>query len=328
MLTSFFPGIILYVIAMKKRELRIEKNYYYLLILFSLVYLALTIFTPPDSKGIERYGLSELNAKLLSLTFVIPIIAIWYCAIYGFIKLKTYAESIRDSKDGQALLTMTRGLLVLSLGLPISSLISSFFTLFVRNNLIPMFVQTITSSYISIIISVVAYWFLFLGSRKLYELAKKKKVKSGNTLFFWIFLIPTVIAYIYLVLSALETGVGAQANPRAIDLLPVPLVFLTIVFPYIFAWFLGYKASFNVLFYKDSINGSIYKQALSFLALGIVSLIFSSIFIQFLTASNQLWQRLTLGPLLGLIYVLLAVIAVGYLFIAYGAKRLKKIEEV
>jgi heme/copper-type cytochrome/quinol oxidase subunit 2 len=313
---------------MKKSELRIERNYYYLLIIFSLVYLALTLFTPPDSKGLERYGLTEFNAKLIGLTFVIPLIAIWYTAIYGFIKLRSYAQSIRDSKDGQALMTMTQGLLVLSLGLPISSLISSFFTLLVRNNLIPLFVQTITSSYVSIIISVIAYWFLFFGSKKLYELAKKKKVKAGNKLFFWLFLIPTVIAYVYLVIDSRVTGVSAQSNPPAIDLLPIPVVFLTIVFPYILAWFLGYKAAFNILSYKDTINGSIYKKALSFLALGIVSLIFSSIFIQFLTASSQLWQHLKLGPLLGVIYLLLIVIAAGYLFIAYGAKRLKKIEEV
>jgi len=64
------------------------------------------------------------------------------------------------------------------------------------------------------------------------------------------------------------------------------------------------------------------------LALGITIVIISSIIIQYVTTLMNNGNDLSFGSLLLLVYGLLIVEAAGYALIAYGARRLKRIEEV
>jgi uncharacterized membrane protein len=80
--------------------------------------------------------------------------------------------------------------------------------------------------------------------------------------------------------------------------------------------------------YAKKIKGLLYKRALNRLAAGIATVIGSSIFIQFINIVFAYKNNGSLGSLLVLIYLLLAVEAIGYILIASGAKNLKRIEEI
>jgi hypothetical protein len=67
---------------------------------------------------------------------------------------------------------------------------------------------------------------------------------------------------------------------------------------------------------------------LNLLAKGIGGVILISILIQFLTTASARLNRLNLTPLLIIVYCLLLLYGIAYGFIAVGAKRLKRIEEV
>jgi hypothetical protein len=54
----------------------------------------------------------------------------------------------------------------------------------------------------------------------------------------------------------------------------------------------------------------------------------SSIFVQYLTSLTVSLNRLTLPPLVALMYLLLLVMSAGYVMITWGARKLKRIEEV
>ena len=80
--------------------------------------------------------------------------------------------------------------------------------------------------------------------------------------------------------------------------------------------------------YSRRAPGTLYRKTWNLLAIGIASIIIMQIVIQYTTTLSSQFDEFKLLRLLLTIYVLLAMLSVGYLLIALGAKRLKKIEEV
>ena len=66
-----------------------------LYVLLIIVYLALVWFLPPNRSSLDKYSLNELQAKLLNLTFVFPLIGVWISALYGYLKFRAYALIIK-----------------------------------------------------------------------------------------------------------------------------------------------------------------------------------------------------------------------------------------
>jgi hypothetical protein len=91
---------------------------------------------------------------------------------------------------------------------------------------------------------------------------------------------------------------------------------------------MGFLAAYRLYTYQRRVKGAIYRSSLIYVAVGIAAVVMSSIAVRFLaTISNQL-NRLKLTPVLFIIYGLLVLIAIGFLSIAWGAKKLRRIEEV
>lgn len=77
-----------------------DQNILYLFVLLVILYVALTLLTPTDPAVLARYDLTQDKARLLSLTIILPIIAIWFTGFYGFSRIKQYAQSIIETKGG------------------------------------------------------------------------------------------------------------------------------------------------------------------------------------------------------------------------------------
>jgi sulfite exporter TauE/SafE len=97
--------------------------------------------------------------------------------------------------------------------------------------------------------------------------------------------------------------------------------------PYIYTWFIGLLAAYEIYLYAFKTPGIIYRRALKLLALGLGWTIAVSVLSQYITTLTKV-RLLKINALLILVYSLLILLAVGYLLVAWGAKKLQRIEEV
>ncbi len=292
-----------------------------------LVYLVLVFSIPPDPATLARYNLTLGQARMLNLAIVVPLLAIWSAAFYGLYRLHTYAKLMRGNDEGRGFVSLAKGIGFLTLGLPISSILSSTLNYFARLHPSSTATMVITINYVNILISIAAFTYIAKGARELVSTTKKVTPSLNQVVTFLGFLVLSGV-YVYLTFQNPIRNYPAAGSHRATHFLPDWLILLTIIVPNLYVWYVGFRATADLSFFKEKVKGTIYKQFLGFLAAGIGTVLVSSIFIQFLTALSSLFTNLPLTPLLALIYLLLVIIAAGYVLIAVGAKKLRKIEEV
>jgi hypothetical protein len=139
---------------------------------------------------------------------------------------------------------------------------------------------------------------------------------------------------LYLVVAIAYTGLIFKyallhpAPTSAFNFLPSWLVFTTVVIPYLYVWYAGFRSVSQIFFYRQHVEGILYKSFLKYLALGFGFVVGTSIVLQFLSGVSSLLTNVSLGPLVAIVYALLIIIASGYVLIARGAKKLEKIEEI
>lgn len=302
----------------------IKSKFFKIFLAFAAVYVILTFSIPPDPAALERFGISALQSRLLSLTIVVPLILIWWAAFYGVVRLCHYVDLIKGSPDGEPLFRIAKGLTVLAISLPIGSILSALLNYIGRTSpdLLPKTV--IVNNYISISMVLLAVVLISLGARDLVNLVNKKPRLFHRVLPLAFF---SIVGTAYVVIS-LTNEYRVQPNPitgRATHYLPDLPFITTILIPYLVVWLLGFMAASWINYYSRTTKGVIYKKFLKLFATGLVAVIISSIAVQFFV---RLSASLSLGPLLLIVYLLLALISAGYILIALGAKKLQKIEEV
>lgn len=292
----------------------------------AVIYAALAIGLPPDPATLLKYNITSLHLRILSLTIVIPVTLIWFAAIYGYVRSKMYAETVKETKEGKPIQELVKGIGILAYGLPISAIASTLLRYAGRQtDVLPL--VTILINYLNIFISLAGFLFIYQGAKGLRQLVK---VDRGNVerVLFIIGFIGLAISYTWITLANPARTVATEGVARAVYYLPDGLIVATIIIPYLYIWFIGMNAALYIGYYQRSVKGVLYRSALRFLALGIAAVIIASILMQYLTAMTVTLNRLNLTPLLVLVYALLVVISIGYMFIAAGSKRLQKIEEV
>lgn len=299
------------------------KKYYGLLTLAALIYLVMT-FTAPITSNV--YNLSVLQLRVLQISLVIPIILIWTASVYGASRFRRYAELIKGTADGKGLRLISQGLLLLAFGTIVSSLVGTLQAYAREGGWLPAFV--IIRNYLNIVLPLAAYWLMLKGSTLLVTLSKAEASASKLGLKLHVPYVLLASLYVYLVFQDPKRLQPVTETGTATYYLPDWLILFTIIVPYLVAWGFGIAAALNVRSYLDSVKGVIYKQALSKLSQGLAAVVVFSILIQLLSAVGTVFQDWGLGAILVLIYVIVALWAVGYIFIAQGAKKLSKIEEV
>ena len=302
-------------------------KYYLLWAALVAVYAALVWITPANETApLLKYSLSASQAKLIGLTFMVPIALIWLVAFYGLVAFKKYAKNLSEGTDSRPMSRLSAGLHVLVLSLPAATIVNSVSTYLVRQRpgLLP--VSTIISNYIILGLVLLAFWLLYRGSQALVGSLKKPAVSARHKLLYSGFLIFCGL-YAWVTLSNPERQFAASAGSRAAYYLPDVLLILTIVLPYIFVWFFGINTAYNISLYALRVKGIIYRQGLRTVALGLTGVVLSSTAMRFLASLSSLLSNLSLRVLLMVVYILLTALAIGYILIAVGAKKLRKIEE-
>jgi len=101
----------------------------------------------------------------------------------------------------------------------------------------------------------------------------------------------------------------------------------TFAIPNMYIWFLGLYAIAEIYAYSKQVAGVVYRKAWNRLALGLGSIIVLDITLQYLDTLSAWLNGLRLAGLLLLLYVLLFLLAGGFIVVALGTKDLMKIEE-
>jgi len=251
----------------------------------------------------------------------IPLVVVWSAAFYGYASLERYALAIRKTADGKAFTTIARGLRWLAWGLPISSIASNILSGIAHNHLSFGKFAVIISHYVTLIISIVAFTIINNGTTQL--VAATQKRLSINTLR------GVLIGYITLA-TAYCAGTISNVVHRHTNVyyLPVWLISFTIIAPYLYAWLMGLFASYEISFYRKQVSGVFYKRALNLISWGLGMAIISSIILQYISSSSNYLRRIDFNWRLLLAYFFLLAYAIGFILVALGANKLKKIEEI
>jgi hypothetical protein len=300
---------------------RYARASYMILGLCCVAYILLNLFSP-NSTASRLYHLSTLQLGLLQLTVVVPMIIIWAIALWGAVAVKSYAIIIRDTPESRGLSLIADGLLWLLIYLLTLSLSGTILPYFAHSPWINAL--AVIRNHLPVISSLLGFGLLCLGTYRLQHSAPFPVwTKTTAVLFSGLGLLAGLFAWLYL-----TTEMPPPTNGIPIYGLPKQVLLFTLVMPYCWAWLLGLLAAGNLIKYSRRVKGVLYRKALRDLAWGAASAVTMVVSVQFITLSSRFLTKLQLGYLLLTVYGLLAICAMGFLFIRSGARKLTRIEAV
>lgn len=293
--------------------------------LFALLYISLILLLPANSKAMQAYSLSDAEYRILYLAVALPALIVWFAAFFGYAKLQEYARSIKGSPEAHAFQRLATGCRWLAWSLPIPALVAV--TLNAVADAWPGFHSTaiIVTTYTTLVLSVIAFSIIGMASKELISHSKARFTVAGARGIMLIFVMGGVL-YCYLMFRRFEPGsLNSTDNPY---FLPIWLMLMTVIIPYLYAWFVGLLATYEITTYSKQVRGVLYKQALHLLVAGMVAVIVGSIALQYISSVQPPGGHLALNYRLLFITLFRVVDGIGFALIAIGALRLRKIEEV
>ena len=257
--------------------------------------------------------------RLISTSVAVPVVAIWFLGLYGYQRLSKYASYVADSPEGRHVMQLTRGICIITVGLPITSTLGAVCNLLAQHHHNLLAPTTVVNNFVALILSLAGFWYVSKAGRGLSERVKQRPKQVGVHLLALVLIIVGV-TYGYLVAAA-------RNDIYHIFHMPLVLVMITLVIPYIFSWYLGLLAANDLHTYTLKVKGAVFRRGWNMLAFGVIWLIVFSVVLQYLSSVSVKLSNIPLGWILALVYGILAIRVVGYLLVASGAKRLTKIEE-
>jgi hypothetical protein len=296
-----------------------------LIIVCTLLYLGQIIFIKPDQAILNKYHISVTTDIFLALAIAIPYVVIWIVSLIGYQRMDSYIANIRGSKDGEAMNLVGIGILLLAIWLPVTTLLDSLirhastFHLTVAN-------AVRISNYANILLLLPAFVICYVGSRRLLELIRSWRM-------------PSTIAYVttaYIAFASFYTWLVLHDPVRKFGVHGVNatfyepdwLILLTIVIPRLIMWYYGILTVYNLYLYRTRVNGSLYREAIGLLALGLGGVVSIAIILRLFQSVTTTLNNLSLGQLVLVVYILLILIATAYVFIAKGAQKMQRLEEL
>lgn len=285
-----------------------------------IAYMIISIGLPPNPKSLEQFNITETHARLLNLSFVLPLAATWLVAYYGYYCFRRYAERVHDSREGPAFRQIERGAMILVFTLPIQGIITATTNyMFIDNpDLQPTF--TILRNYLYMLLFTTAFLLLARGCTSL--LLTLKNVPNKEQ--------PGLLTLTIILLSAVFVSLIINKSLSSTDttyFLPTWLVIGTLAVPYLYAWSRGLQGLHDLRIYLGLVKGTLYKSALSAVVVGLGSVMALNITIQLLATASTRLTRLNLTPILVIIYLLVFCYVIGFGLMARGSRKLTQIEE-
>lgn len=281
---------------------------------------ALALILPPSQEILHTFNMHPATYKTVVLTLILPFGLIWFSAFYAYDSLDKYVSTVQDTREGEAFMKIADGVRILAWGLAIPMILSIL--LAALEGAVPGFhpARIVIDNYVALLVTLVGFTLISSGTRQLTESVRARPSQIGTRLLIGGFIIIGVV-FTYFV-------VHNQAGNYAAYYLPTFFLLITFVAPYLYSWMVGIVGAYELRLYSQKTKGVLYQRALVWLAGGITIVVLGSILVQYLDGILAGRAYISLMSLLLTIYGQLIVQGAGFALVVYGAKQLKKIEEV
>jgi hypothetical protein len=290
-----------------------------------IIYICLVVFLPASKQVMSTYHLNVHEYHILLLTVQLPTIIMWFAAFYGYKKLREYAASIENTKEGGVFAVLARGFHWLAWGLILPSIFGLTFSSIANRYHSFYEVSIILENYFYLVFPVIAYSVMSDSAQSLLSQVKIKSSRMSMRILLIMF-VTLATLYCYLTFRHLDLNhISSTNNPY---FLPVWLLIVSMIIPYLYAWIIGLVTAYEYGLFAHQAKGIIYRRALQFVALGVALVIVGSIGYQYLHTVIPRTGHLSLDAILLATYGFYVCITLGFSLSAYGATRLKKIEDI
>lgn len=293
--------------------------------LLATLYIALIFTLPANRATMEAYNLTPLGYRIVYFSLILPSLIAWFAAFTGYFKLGEYARSISSTPEGSHFQKLATGAAWLAWSLPVAAIIGV--TLGGIANKWPDFLPTaaIISNYVNLILPLIAFSIIGVSARGLLSQAKLHFDQHTSQWIMLLFVLAGVL-YCFLTFRWFDlSNPGSTDNPYY---MPIWLTLLTVSIPYLYAWFVGLLAAYDITLFSKNVRGVLYKHALRYLVAGLVVVIASSVTLQYINTADPRFGKIIFDERLLLVLVFRLLRALGFILLIIGALRLKKIEEV
>ena len=294
-------------------------------VMLAVFYVALIMLLPANSVTMHEYNLSALEYKIVLLALAIPSLLVWLAAFIGYAKLRLYARSLSKTPEGIYFDELAGGCTWLAWSLPISTIVPTILNAVA--NQYPGLHETaiIISNYTGLILPLIGFSVIASASRGLLGNVNAKLSLANARVIIIAFLLFGVL-YCFLTFSRFDlTSLGSNDNPY---FLPAWLMVITIIVPYLYAWFMGILAAYELTLFRKHVSGVLYRNALGLLVGGLLAVILSSVALQYVNSVDPRVGHLVLSYKIVLVLLFRIIGGGGFILLAVGASRLQKIEEV
>ena len=293
--------------------------------LLVIAYIILIFVLPPSQATMHAYHLSTLEYRCILLAVQLPSLLAWLAAFFGAAKLQQYVQLVRKTDEGPSFNQLATGSSWLAWSLPVPAIASLLLNAIAEHWRGFHSTAIILSNYLNLILPLIAFTIIGGASLSLIRQAKLNFSLANARIIMIIFLFAGVL-YCYLTFQRFDlTSLTSTANPY---FLPIWLMVLSVIVPYLYAWFVGLLAAYEITLISRQTTGVLYRQALRLLVIGLVAIIVSSITLQYMNSVQPRVGHLMLGYQLVLTSIFRVIGGGGFVLMALGASRLKKIEEV
>ena len=294
-------------------------------IILSIVFLLLAAVLPANKQASQLYHLSSSQYHILFFLVILPLMLLSFLAIYAYVKLHNYTDSITTTTEGHDFMLLTSGVKWLAWGLLVPAIVE--ISLNTIANFHPSFhaPASIINNYLYLLVALVAFSLISSGSHDLLSRTKKQLSSTDIKTLLLVFALIGV-AYCFLIFHHFKGNTFASTNNPYY--LPLWLLLVSVVIPYLYAWFIGLLAVYEIVLFSRQTRGVLYRQALQQVAYGLAIVIAASIALQYVGSIVPSTGHLVLNTSLVATYTIRLGAAAGYILIARGAVHLQKIEKV
>lgn len=296
----------------------------YLFVLVVVFYLFLILVLPASKTVMYQYRLDSVGYRSLLLTLAIPSIIVWGIGLYGVQQLTLYAQRLIGTARGYAFDRMALAMRILVWSLPVTAIFSSLVLAAGISYPALLKVSVIVLNYTLLGFALVSFSLLSGGTRALLLEHKFTMTSAAARVISLLFVVLGSL-YCFFVFRNLNTdSLTAIQGPY---FLPTWLVVLTLLIPFLYAWFCGLLAAFELHHISRMSEGVWYRQALVWLAAGITLVIAGGTSAQYIQTINPQAGYFSVNWLLALSTFIRVITGAGFAVLAIGAKKLQQLEE-
>lgn len=292
--------------------------------LLSIIYILTILFLPVDSQQANLYHITDSYYHFVMFLIALPSILVWFVAFFSYTKLYQFASALKNTGEEGSFMELATGLAVLAWSLPIYEISQRILSAIASQNHSLTGASIIIANYLEVILSIITFTLISKASR---DITKTRPVNSSGGRSKWMIAVFIIAGIAYCFFTLQSFPLRSFRDTSDIYHLPAWLMVVSVIAPYLYAWFLGLIGAYDLHAYAYRMKGIIYKRALNPLVLGLTAIIFSLVAIQYLLGA---WpaHRLSLDWQTLVLVGIRLIGGIGFVLIALGSNKLKRIEEV